>query len=72
MPRGVVQWFDRVRGVGVIRGEGGGPEMLAEYSAVQGCDGRRLLRRDDLVRFDVVCDAYGVRAENICRVPPVG
>ncbi|MFI1452188.1 cold-shock protein [Streptomyces roseus] len=63
-PCGVVKWFDPDRGVGLIRQEGGGPDVQAEASALHGMD---RLRPGEVVLFNVTLDGAGLRADNIHR-----
>ncbi|MQY40721.1 hypothetical protein SRB17_87540 [Streptomyces sp. RB17] len=78
----MVKWFDSERGVGRVVQDGGGPDAVACRSAVQGL-GEGALLAGEPVEFDLIVDAAGVRADNICRlrlcqgnvrrvVPPAG
>lgn len=67
MPSGVVEWFDRDRGVGLIREEGEGLDVTAELSAVHG-GGAWPLIPGEHVEFDLTQDAAGTWANNIHRI----
>jgi cold shock CspA family protein len=60
----VVKWFDPHRDVGVLARDDGGPDAVADRSAVQG-DADRTLVPGQRVLFDITFDASGVRADNI-------
>lgn len=63
--KGVVKWFNDVKGFGFIEPEGGGEDIFAHYSAIQ-MEGFRTLRQGSKVRFDVVDGPKGKLAQNIC------
>lgn len=63
--KGVVKWFNDVKGFGFIEPEGGGEDIFAHYSAIQ-MEGFRTLRQGSRVRFDVVDGPKGKLAQNIC------
>ncbi|MFB8183222.1 cold-shock protein [Streptomyces sp. NPDC055966] len=68
MPSGVVKWFEREQGRGVITRNGDG-EITAQSPAVRDSANRGLLAGQQ-VCFDVDRDADGHRAENISRPTP--
>jgi cold shock CspA family protein len=61
MPSGVVQWYDGVRGVGLIRREGDGADVSAERLAV--LDNERPLTAGERVMFNTALDVDGLRAD---------
>lgn len=69
VPHGVVKWFDHERGAGLVAQTGGGPDVLAYRSAIQGDEPARTLTTGERVSFNLVEDFEGIRAENIYRLP---
>ncbi|MFH8407145.1 cold-shock protein [Streptomyces sp. NPDC018019] len=69
MPHGIVKWFDHERGAGLVAQNGGGPDVLAYRSAIQGDEAARTLLTGECVSFNLVEDFEGIRAENIYRLP---
>ncbi|UTH92706.1 Cold shock protein ScoF [Streptomyces rimosus subsp. rimosus] len=70
VPHGIVKWFDHERGAGLVAQSGGGPDVLAYRSAIQGAEGARTLLSGESVSFNLVEDFEGIRAENIYRLRP--
>lgn len=66
MASGTVKWFNSEKGFGFIAQEGGGPDVFAHYSNIQG-NGYRELTEGEAVTFDVTQGQKGPQAENIIR-----
>ena len=62
--RGVVKWFNRLKGFGFIRPDGGGPDVFVHYSVIRG-EGYRNLFEGDVVQFDEVDMGKGPQARNV-------
>lgn len=62
--RGIVKWFNRLKGFGFIEPSDGGSEVFVHYSAVEG-DGYRHLREGDKVDYDEVDFGKGPQARNV-------
>ena len=64
MPTGTVKWFNDGKGFGFITPDGGGKDVFAHFSAIQG-QGRRSLRENQKVSFDITVGPKGDQAANI-------
>ncbi|ACB33929.1 cold-shock DNA-binding domain protein [Leptothrix cholodnii SP-6] len=64
MPRGIVKWFNDVKGFGFIEPEEGGEDVFAHFSAIQ-MEGFRTLKQGSSVDFDLVDGPKGKLAQNI-------
>jgi cold shock protein len=64
MARGIVKWFNDVKGFGFIEPEGGGEDVFAHFSAIQ-MDGFRTLKQGSTVDFDLIDGPKGKLAQNI-------
>jgi CspA family cold shock protein len=64
MVTGSVKWFNDGKGFGFITPDGGGKDLFAHFSAIQG-DGRKTLRENQRVSFDVTSGPKGNQATNI-------
>ncbi|WP_426400175.1 cold-shock protein [Ralstonia sp. R-29] len=64
MVTGVVKWFNSEKGFGFIAQDGGGPDVFAHYSQIDG-NGLRELSEGQHVEFDVGQGAKGPQAQNI-------
>jgi cold shock protein len=64
MARGIVKWFNDVKGFGFIEPEGGGEDVFAHFSAIQ-MDGFRTLKQGSMVDFDLIDGPKGKLAQNI-------
>ncbi|ASU57863.1 MULTISPECIES: cold-shock protein [Nocardiopsis] len=67
MATGKVKWFNGEKGFGFIEQDGGGPDVFAHYSAIQGT-GYRELAEGQNVEFDVTQGAKGLQADNITLI----
>ena len=64
MANGTVKWFNETKGFGFITPEGGGDDLFAHFSAIQG-SGFKTLREGQNVTFDVTTGPKGKQASNI-------
>jgi CspA family cold shock protein len=64
MSIGTVKWFNEAKGFGFIAPEGGGEDLFAHFSAIQG-QGFKTLRENQKVSFDVTTGPKGQQAANI-------
>ena len=64
MSTGTVKWFNDAKGFGFISPDGGGEDVFAHHSAIQGT-GFKSLQQNQKVSFDVVTGPKGKQAANI-------
>ena len=64
MATGTVKWFNATKGFGFIQPDGGGKDVFAHFSAIQG-EGHKSLRENQKVSFDVTNGPKGAQATNI-------
>ena len=64
MSTGSVKWFNDAKGFGFITPDGGGKDVFAHVSAIEG-DGHKALRENQKVSFDVTTGPKGDQAANI-------
>lgn len=64
MASGIVKWFNDSKGFGFIAPEGGGDDLFAHFSAIQG-SGFKTLKEGQRVSFDVTRGPKGLQAANI-------
>jgi CspA family cold shock protein len=62
---GIVKWFDEGRGFGFITPDGGGKDVFAHFSAIQGDAGFKTLAEAQRVQFEVTQGQKGPQASNI-------
>lgn len=62
--RGIVKWFNRMKGYGFIDPEEGESEVFVHYSAIDG-EGYRNLDEGDEVHYDEVDFGKGPQARNV-------
>ena len=67
MGTGIVKWFNEAKGFGFIKPDGGGEDLFAHYSEIQGA-GFKTLKENQRVTFDTEQDAKGPRAVNVTPV----
>ena len=64
MSTGTVKWFNDSKGFGFITPDGGGKDLFAHFSAIQG-GGHKTLRESLKVTFYVTTGPKGQQATNI-------
>jgi CspA family cold shock protein len=64
MATGTVKWFNDSKGFGFITPEGGGKDLFAHFSAIQG-QGFKTLKEGQRVSFDITSGPKGQQASNI-------
>ncbi len=64
MAIGTVKWFNESKGFGFIAPDGGGEDLFAHFSAIQG-QGFKTLTEGQRVSFDVTMGQKGKQASNI-------
>src|SRR5580765_259293 len=64
MSTGTVKWFNDAKGFGFITPDGGGKDLFAHFSAIQG-SGFKSLKENQKVSFDVTAGPKGDQAVNI-------
>ena len=64
MGTGTVKWFNDAKGFGFITPDGGGEDLFAHFSAIQG-SGFKTLKEGQKVEFDVTQAPKGKQASNI-------
>jgi len=64
MATGTVKWFNDAKGFGFITPDGGGEDVFAHFSAIQG-GGFRSLAENQKVSFEVTKGPKGLQAANI-------
>ena len=64
MSTGTVKWFNDAKGFGFITPDGGGKDLFAHFSAIQG-NGFKTLTENRKVTFDVTTGPKGDQATNI-------
>lgn len=64
MSSGTVKWFNESKGFGFITPDGGGKDLFAHFSEIQG-NGFKTLKENQRVTFDVAMGPKGEQAKNI-------
>ena len=64
MVTGTVKWFNDSKGFGFITPDGGGKDLFAHFSAIEG-GGHKTLAENQKVSFDVTSGPKGEQASNI-------
>ncbi|MFB9903797.1 cold-shock protein [Allokutzneria oryzae] len=64
MATGVVKWFNAEKGFGFLTPDGGGADVFAHYSAIEG-SGYKSLEEGQKVEFEIGQGQKGPQANNI-------
>jgi len=64
MATGTVKWFNDAKGFGFITPDGGGEDLFAHFSEIQG-SGFKSLQENQKVSFEVMQGAKGKQASKI-------
>ena len=64
MAKGTVKWFNDSKGFGFVTPEGGGDDLFAHFTAIQG-SGFKTLKEGQRVTFEVANGPKGKQATNI-------
>jgi CspA family cold shock protein len=64
MATGKVKWFNDAKGYGFITPDGGGEDLFAHFSAIQG-SGFKTLKEGQAVSFEITTGPKGKQASNI-------
>jgi len=64
METGTVKWFNDAKGFGFITPDGGGDDLFAHFSEIQG-GGFKSLQENQRVSFNVTTGPKGKQAANI-------
>ena len=64
MATGTVKWFNDSKGFGFITPDGGGEDLFAHFSAIQG-NGFKTLAENQRVQFEVKQGPKGLQASNV-------
>ena len=64
MPTGTVKWFNDAKGYGFITPDGGGKDLFAHHSAIQGA-GFKSLKEGQKVSFEITQGQTGPSATSI-------
>jgi CspA family cold shock protein len=64
MATGIVKWFNDSKGFGFITPDGGGDDLFAHFSEIQG-SGFKTLKEAQRVSFEVKTGPKGKQAANI-------
>ncbi|MCY0931828.1 cold shock domain-containing protein [Streptomyces sp. H27-H1] len=67
MATGTVKSFNSEKGFGYIQQDGGGPDVYAHFTAIQG-GGFRELTEGEPIEFDITDGPNGPQAANIQRL----
>lgn len=67
MARGKVKFFNDLKGYGFIHIEGEPKDVFVHYTGINGT-GRRTLKEDDVVEFDIVEGKKGPQADGVVVV----
>ncbi len=62
---GIVKWFNDSKGFGFITPDGGGADLFAHFSEIQGAQGFKTLAEAQRVQFETRQGQKGLQAANI-------
>jgi CspA family cold shock protein len=65
---GTVKWFNDSKGFGFITPDGGGKDLFAHFSAIQG-SGHKSLSENQKVSFE---ETTGPKGEQATKIHPIG
>jgi len=65
--QGIVKLFNAEKGFGFIAPDGGGPDVYVHYSAID-ADGRRALKENQRVSFEITQGKKGPQAEHVTLI----
>jgi cold shock CspA family protein len=68
MSTGTVKWFNDAKGFGFITPDGGGKDLFAHFSEIQG-SGFRTLKENQKVSFEV---KPGPKGDQATKIRPLG
>lgn len=71
MQRGIVKFFNDVRGFGFIAQDNGGPDVFVHYSAIEG-RGRKTLIENQAVEYSCEQGAKGLQATKVVSLTQTG
>ncbi|HOW68198.1 MAG TPA: cold shock domain-containing protein [Candidatus Paceibacterota bacterium] len=66
MASGKVKWFDNKKGFGFITPESGNQDIFVHHTSILG-QGYKTLNDGDMVTFEVIESAKGLKAQNVQR-----
>jgi len=66
--QGSVKWFNDSKGYGFITPDVGEKDVFVHFSSIVGQDGRKTLREDNRVAFDIAKTDRGFAATNVSLV----
>ncbi len=66
--RGVVKWFDEIKGYGYIQAENG-QEIFVHFTEILQEKGFRTLSPGSLVEFEMILGEMGPKALNVRKLP---
>ena len=66
MAKGKVKWFNDAKGIGFIANDDGSGDVFVHYTGiVSDTPGKKTLKENDVVEFDVEQNEKGPRAVNV-------
>ncbi len=65
---GVVKWFNDEKGFGFVKPDSGGKDVFVHYNSIKGTSGRKTLRENQKVSFEIVDGKKGPQAENVTAI----
>ncbi len=68
MSTGIVKWFNDSKGFGFIKPDGGGEDLFAHFSEIQG-NGFKTLKENQKVEFDI---KEGPKGKQAAQIKPLG
>jgi len=68
MSTGTVKWFNDSKGFGFIKPDGGGEDLFAHFSEIQG-SGFKTLKENQKVEFET---KDGPKGKQACQIRPIG